>query len=161
MNIPGINSVDPLSYGPAQGSNQANEDTFMQLLVTQLKNQDPLSPTQNEDFIAQLATFTSVEELESLNDNIVAMIALNQSNALLSQMTQSSALIGKNVAWTDPVTGEERQGTVGSVRIEDGVALLRIEGEDIPLAAVGEILGEGMLEESGEAADDASEETQG
>jgi len=142
MDIPGISSNDPLAgaLGPA-ATQQLDKNAFMRLLVSQLEHQDPLSPVANEDFVAQLATFSSLEQLEGLNQNVVAMIALNQSNALLSQLTQSSALIGKQVSWIDPASQAERSGTVESVKIVDGLAVLRIDGEDVPLAAVSEVLG--------------------
>ena len=89
--------------------------------------------------MAQLATFSSLEQLEGLNQNVVAMIALNQSNALLSQLTNSSALIGKEVSWQDPVTEATSSGVVESVKIVDGLAVLRIDGKDVPLATVTEI----------------------
>ena len=142
MNIPGISSTDPYS-GAVNSAATENLDrnAFMRLLVSQLEHQDPLSPVANEDFVAQLATFSSLEQLEGLNQNVVAMIALNQSNALLSQLTQSSALIGKEVTWQGFESEEEHSGTVESVKIVDGLAVLRIEGEDVPLAAVTEVLG--------------------
>lgn len=142
MDIPGISSTDP--YSGALGSNGPQEldrNAFMRLLVSQLEHQDPLEPVANENFVAQLATFSSLEQLEGLNQNVVAMIALNQGNALLSQLTQSSALIGKQVSWNDLATQAERSGTVESVKIVDGLAVLRIAGEDVPLAAVNEVLG--------------------
>lgn len=155
MEIPGISANDSLSLEPQRGQ-KADRDAFMTLLVTQLENQDPLSPVQNEDFIAQLATFTSVEELEQLNDSMVAMIALNQSNALLSQMTQASELIGKNVTWTDPETGETGEGRVDSVSIQDGIAFLRVGELDVPLALVGEIREDGGMPDT--TMEDAPEE---
>lgn len=135
-----------------------DRDAFMKLLVTQLENQDPIEPVANEDFVAQLATFSSLGELEELNDSIVAMISLNQSNALLSQLTQGSALIDKLVTWTDPETGESRQGAVSSVRIDDGFAVLNVGGEDVPLAAVDEVLGEAGDASSDGSSDDGSGE---
>jgi len=143
MDIPGISSNDSLLGGlGASATQQLDRNAFMELLVTQLQHQDPLEPVANEDFVAQLATFSSLEQLEGLNQNVVAMIALNQGNALLSQLTQSSALIGKQVSWTDDATQAARSGTVESVKIVDGLAVLRVSGEDVPLAAVSEILGE-------------------
>jgi|SRR5262245_16830823 len=142
MNIPGISASDPLSGAVTQAAAQnLDKNAFMKLLVSQLQHQDPLSPVANEEFVAQLATFSSLEQLEGLNQNVVAMIALNQSNALLSQLTQSSALIGKEVTWQDFETEEEHSGKVESVKIVDGLAVLRIDGQDVPLAAVTEVLG--------------------
>ena len=146
MEIPGISTQSSSFSTSAPSTTELDQNAFMNLLVTQMQNQDPLSPVQNEDFVAQLATFSSLSELESLNDNILAMTTLNQSNALLSQLTQGSSLIGNDVNWTDPFTGESRQGTVDTVRIEDGLAILNIDGEDVPLAAVDQILGKGTDE---------------
>ena len=137
---------------PASGStgiasiaqSRLDRDAFMQLLVTQLENQDPLEPIKNEDFVAQLANFSSLEELEQLNENTVAMIALNQTNALLSQLTQGSALIGKQVNWIDPFSGATSSGRVESVKIDKGLAVLRVNGTDVPLASVAEVLGENV-----------------
>ena len=141
MTITGISANDPYSAATA-GNKQLDKNAFMKLLVSQLQHQDPMSPVANEDFVAQLATFSSLEQLEGLNQNMVASIALNQSNALLAQLTQSSALIGKSVQWQDYTTGVEHDGTVESVKIVDGLAVLRIDGEDVPLASVTEVQGD-------------------
>ncbi len=124
------------------GGQKLDRDVFLKLLVTQLEHQDPLEPINNENFIAQLSGFSTLEELESLNGNVVAMIALNQSNALLAQLTQGSALIGQQVGWIDPLTGETHTGNVESVKVLDGIAVLNIGGEDGPLAAGTEVYGE-------------------
>jgi flagellar basal-body rod modification protein FlgD len=142
MAIDGIRSSDPYSGSQTATAQPLDKNAFMKLLVSQLQNQDPMSPVANEDFVAQLATFSSLEQLEGLNQNMVASIALNQSNAVLSQLTQSSALIGKSVSWQDYDTGVEHAGTVESVKIVDGLAVLRIDGEDVPLASVTEVQGQ-------------------
>jgi flagellar basal-body rod modification protein FlgD len=145
MTINGIQSTDPLtsptSAPAATGSNGLGKDAFMTLLVDQIKNQDPLSPSDNTQYLAQLAQFSSLEQMQSLNDNIVGLAVLQQNNALMSQLTQSSALIGQTVTYTDPATGQSATGAVTSVKIQDNVALLSIGGEDIPLANVTQVLG--------------------
>src|SRR5262249_20811824 len=123
MDIAGIGPNDPLLGAANTLEGQGlDKNAFIKMLVTQLKNEDPLQPTQNEEFIAQLATFSSLEQLEQLNGNVMGMIALNQSNALLAQLTQGSALIGKTVVWTDPTTGATSTGTVDSVKSSGGIA---------------------------------------
>ena len=138
--LSGIRSSDPISLsqtGEAPGA--LGKDSFMRLLVTQLKSQDPLEPAKNEEMIAQLAQFSSLEQMQELNDNIVGLAVLQQSNALMAQLTDSSALIGKHVHFIDPESGESRWGSVTSVRIEDGVAILNVDGQDVPLQSVSEV----------------------
>ena len=145
--IQGINATDPITGAPSEVASQdLGEDAFLTLLVTQMKNQDPLEPTANEDFIAQLAQFSSLEEMQAVNENLVALAALQQSNALMSQLTDSSALIGRSVRFIDPSTELEALGTVDSVRIEQGLAILRIDGQDVPLANVTEVTGDDPAE---------------
>ena len=143
MDIPGISAAEAASSAAATatGSNKLDKASFVTLLVQQMKNQDPLAPTDDQAFIAQLAQFSSLEQMQDLNDNIVGLAVLQQTNALLSQLTQSSALIGQQVVYLDPETSEATSGVVGSVRIEDGLAVLDVGGVDVPLGNVVEITG--------------------
>src|SRR5689334_4813029 len=126
-----------------QDSNSAAADknSFTKLLVAQLQNQDPMSPQDNQAMVAQLAQFSSLEQMQQLNQNIMGLAVLQQTNAVMSQLTQSSALIGQNVSYIDPTTNAEASGTVDEVRIVDGVATLEIGGHDVPLGNVTAILG--------------------
>lgn len=73
--------------------NELGQDAFLQLLVTQLSNQDPLSPQENGEFIAQLAQFSSVEGIQNLNTSFESLSTSLQSN----QALQASALVGRSV----------------------------------------------------------------
>ena len=140
MEISGTSASDPQFFSPQLSAAQdLGEDSFMKLLVTQLKNQDPLNPTQNTEMIAQLAQFSSLEQLNALNDNILGLAVLQQSNALMDQLTSSSALIGQSVQYIDPTTGTETWGQVASVKIVDGLAVLSIDDKDVPLGNVLEV----------------------
>jgi len=141
MDITGISSSDPITSLTPEGEDGAlGKDAFLNLLVTQMRSQDPLDPASNEDMIAQLAEFSALEEMQNLNDNILGLAVLQQNNALLDQLTSSSALIGRGVTFVDPITGSETFGTVESVKISDeGIAVLKIGGEDVPLSNVTEI----------------------
>ena len=154
--IQGISASDAIS-GEAQttGTSNLDRDAFMRLLVEQLKNQDPLEPKANEDFIAQLAQFSSLEEMQGVNENLVGLAVLQQSNALMGQLTDSSALIGKSVKFIDPSTNAEAYGPVASVKIQDGLAILRIDGQDIPLANVTEVGGQPDASAEGDAEETA------
>jgi flagellar basal-body rod modification protein FlgD len=147
MAITGISANDPLSSSSSSTSTSATDnsalgkDAFMKLLVNQIRNQDPLAPTDNQAYLSQLAQFSSLEKMQELNDNVVGLALLQQNNALMSQLTQSSALIGQDVRYTDPATNETKTGTVNSIKIKDNLAVLSISGEDVPLGNVTEVLG--------------------
>jgi flagellar basal-body rod modification protein FlgD len=66
----------PAPSAAAESSTRANSlgsDAFLKLLVVQLQNQDPTSPQSNTEFIAQLATFSSLEQLTSINKAVSSM----------------------------------------------------------------------------------------
>jgi flagellar basal-body rod modification protein FlgD len=136
MDISGISSNDPSFASGTMPSSQLDKSAFLKLLVTQMQNQDPLSPSDSTAYVSQLAQFSSLEQMQTVNQNLVDLATLQQNNALLTQLTQSSALIGKTVQWTDPNTGTQTSGEVTAVKLQGGVALLEIGGQDVPLAAV-------------------------
>lgn len=74
-------------------SNDLGKNEFLQLLVTQLNNQNPLEPQENGEFIAQLAQFSTVEGVEKLNSSVSTMLSGYQS----SQALQASSLVGRKV----------------------------------------------------------------
>ena len=140
MQVNGTSATEPISSLSSDKKNGGvGKDSFMNLLATQLKNQDPLNPSKNDEMLAQLAQFSSLEQMQNLNDNIVGLAVLQQSNALMQQLTDASALMGKDVKYTNPETQTETWGKVDSVRIVDGAAVLNIGGKDVALAAIKEI----------------------
>lgn len=116
-----------------------DKEAFMKLLVAQLKNQDPSNPQSNEEFVAQLAQFSSLEQMQQMNDNIMTLTLLNQGNAVLSQLSQSSNLIGQKVTWEDSELGLSGAGEVDAVKLIEGVTYLSIGGQSVPLAFVTEV----------------------
>jgi flagellar basal-body rod modification protein FlgD len=66
------------------------KDTFLSLLVTQLQHQDPLQPTDNSEFLAQLAQFSSLESLQQIKEDMTALRALVQAGAATSTTTGST-----------------------------------------------------------------------
>ncbi len=82
VNAIGANSA----YQTSNPSSSASQDTlgrdaFLNLLVTQLQHQDPTQPQADGEFLAQLATFSSLEQLQHLNDKIAALTALIEGPA--------------------------------------------------------------------------------
>lgn len=87
---------------------------FLELLVAQLNNQNPLDPQDNGDFIAQLAQFSSLEGIEKLNDSMGDILGSVHS----SQALQASSLVGRSVIFAgDQATVDTAEGLKGSVLV--------------------------------------------
>lgn len=95
--------------------NNLGKDDFLKLLITQLQNQDPSSPMDNSQFIAQMATFSTLEQMVNIGSKLDTIIANNSKNSLVS----GSELIGKKVMWKDS-SDQEVSATVKSVLISNG-----------------------------------------
>lgn len=91
------------------------KDDFLNLLITQLKNQDPSSPMDNTQFISQMATFSSLEQMVNIGKQLDKIIETNTKNSLVS----GSELIGKQVTWKDE-DEQEFTAIVKSVLMKDG-----------------------------------------
>lgn len=165
MNIEGISTSDYAGGPIGQGDSSLDKDAFMQLLVAQMRNQDPTQPADSEQLAAQLAQFSSLEQLEQINENLTVMGLLDQNNALLSQLSESSSLIGNEISWEDPELGIEGSGVVDSVQVIDGITYLKVEGNSVPLAFVTGVQAPGSTAEDGsddvDAADDSTESDDG
>ena len=91
-----------------------NKDMFLQLLVAEMQYQDPLQPSDNSEYVAQLASFTQVEAMQTLQDNMETM--------------QSNSIVGKIVALN--INGQEIAGKVDFVQKDDKKGMMvSIEGE--------------------------------
>ena len=84
--------------GTALNSLSGNFQTFLTLLMTQLRNQDPTSPLDTNEFTSQLVQFASVEQQISTNRSLGQLIDLTQSG----QVLQSSAMVGRQVEAASP-----------------------------------------------------------
>jgi flagellar basal-body rod modification protein FlgD len=90
-------TTDPIITGSSQApvgpSKELGRDAFLNLLITQLQNQDPLNPTDSTEFTAQLAQFSSLEQLGNVNDNLKQL----QNSQASGNNAQAVALIGKEI----------------------------------------------------------------
>jgi flagellar basal-body rod modification protein FlgD len=109
-------------------STDVNNDMFLKLMVAQLKNQDPMNPTDSSQFLAQTAQFTSLEKLDS--------VAQQTGQALTAQMAfGASSLVGRSVTYSD-ADGVETAGKVDSVRFTSTGPVLGVGGAEVALASV-------------------------
>jgi flagellar basal-body rod modification protein FlgD len=102
---------------------ELGKDAFLQLLVSQLKHQDPMKPMDDTSFIAEMAQFSSLEQMQNMNK----LLEAQQSFGALSQ---ASNMIGKYV--TIQLPGEEAQivkGKVEEVRSMAGQINVVIDGK--------------------------------
>ncbi len=116
-----------------QSGNVMGKDQFLKILITQLQNQDPAAPMQDREFIAQMAQFSSLEQMMNMTKEITD---LRQSLGI------ASGMIGKEVTWltydeTGEVTGQNT-GVVEGIVIKDGAQYAEIDGRQV---AVGDIVG--------------------
>ncbi|SFU33557.1 flagellar hook capping FlgD N-terminal domain-containing protein [Butyrivibrio sp. M55] len=109
-----------------------DKDSFLKILVAQMKYQDPMEPTSNTEYISQYATFTQVEQMN------------NMANAM--SLSRASEMVGKTVTitQTNPETGtkSEVQGVVDFVTYSGNKAFLNINGTNYNVDDVTQILGE-------------------
>lgn len=96
----------------AKGNSELGKNEFMQLLITQLQNQDPTNPQDNTQYIAQLAQFSSLEGIQTLNETVNQFATSLKS----TQALQASSLVGRSVEVKTNVgtlsEGNQIKGTV-------------------------------------------------
>lgn len=118
---------------------ELGKDQFLTILVAQLKNQDPMSPMENTEFIGQMAQFSSLEQLINIGKKIDSV-----GSSVDSSLGASSQLIGKKITWpeekTDSATGEKtttyQSGVVGSIVMKAGVQYAQVGENAVPLSII-------------------------
>ncbi len=109
--------------GQAAEKASIDYDSFLKLLIAQMKNQDPTDPMDASEQISQLATFSQVEQSIQMNSNLETLIT---GNAL----TNASSYIGKTITSAD----EKTSGIVASVRVySDTMIATTTDGKEIPI----------------------------
>lgn len=112
-------------------SGELGRSQFLQMFVAQVKNQDPLSPMEQTQILSQLAQFSQVEGMETLNQNFDTFLEREMRDSR-ELMDTSNSLLGRQVEFGND------QGTVDAVRRKDGQILIEVDGNLMP---VGDITG--------------------
>ncbi|WP_245457284.1 flagellar hook assembly protein FlgD, partial [Mesorhizobium sp. M1A.F.Ca.IN.022.04.1.1] len=120
-----------IPVGATQASSQQTSKTavdyqsFLKLLIAEMKNQDPTKPMDSTEYVAQLATFSQVEQSVQTNSKLDQIM---QSSAL----SQADALIGRSITSADGKT----TGTVASVKLaSSGLIAVLQDGTEVPVGA--------------------------
>ncbi len=106
----------PTTPTAAAHSSTVDYNSFLQLLVTQLKNQDPTAPTDSTAFMSQLASFSNVEQSVQMNTKFDSLLQI-------SQLSQADGMIGRTASSTDGNT----IGVVKSVRVDSNGVVATLE----------------------------------
>lgn len=140
-------------------SNELGKDDFLKLMMAQMQNQDPLSPMDNKDMVAQMAQFTSVEQLVNIS---------SQLSAMSQSLGNNSGLIGKVVGWLgetktgnyDISTGQSEvittieSGLVDSIIVRSGVHYVKVGDKEIDISKIQQV--ENAPQQDEAATEDAS-----
>jgi flagellar basal-body rod modification protein FlgD len=137
MTAPVTGSAGTTYTAPASSTvdrpDQMGKDTFLKLLVAQMRYQDPGNPVDSSQMMSQTATFSQVEKLEQL-------VSQNASMLVLQESATAGALVGRTATYTD-TTGASKTGLVTSVRLASGdsEAVAVIGGVPVPVGRLTEI----------------------
>ncbi len=122
MAIPAVGNTN--ASNTSNTTNALDKNAFLKMFTVQLKNQDPLNPMDATAFTAQLAQFTSLEQLYNANSNLNKLIT--SQNSLLTSV--SANLIGKQVTMNDgttaKVTGVSFDGTNTNIMLDSNKSVL-------------------------------------
>lgn len=106
---------------PENPSGELGKNDFLKLMVAQLQAQNPLEPTNDTEYIGELAQFSQLEQTTNIAQT-------SSQSAISQQVAQAVGLIGHTVSYIDPKTGESTQGKVQNVEISSTGATLTVEG---------------------------------
>ena len=127
---------------------ETNKDLFLKLLVAQMSNQDPLNPQDPTQYVTQLAQFSSLEQMQNLNEGMEYLVGLTNGVLVNSAMSTASALIGKRIEAyapkeddteeTNNVVKEDEKpddkktitGVVEGIKIKDGIVYMEVRVDE-------------------------------
>lgn len=109
-------------------TSKVGQDDFLKLMVAQLKSQDPLEPIKDQEFLGQLAQFSTLSGIEKLNANFGDMLSLQQ-------MTQGANLMGRQVVYQNS-DNQTAKGTVQGFAVNAGRIELKVGNDSVALDKV-------------------------
>jgi flagellar basal-body rod modification protein FlgD len=120
MAVTGVSGVSSTTTTSAAKAN-VDYESFLKLLVAEMKNQDPTEPMDSSQYIAQLASFSQVEQSIQVNSKLDSLLQL-------TQLTQAGSIIGKTVTSAD----DSVSGVVNSVKLtSEGLVAVLDTGDSL------------------------------
>lgn len=120
-------------------SDEVSQQDFLSLLTTKLRNQDPLEPVQDSEFLGQLASFSALEESKTQTAAIQQLANAVAANTGLQSLSQAASLIGKEIAYDDENRVSQSARVVGVEFNQNGLQLATSTGKLIPLGLISSI----------------------
>lgn len=119
-----------------------DKDTFLKLLVAQLKYQDPSKPSDSGQLMQQTSQLSMVESTNDMTKQVAAMVSTYSSMLAEQRMSSAVSLVGKKVTYAPDATKPETvlTGLVDSVKFDATGPILKVGGKDVPLNNVTTVL---------------------
>jgi len=128
---PTYSGVNSATERTGQSGGMLGKDQFLRILITQLQNQDPASPLQDREFIAQMAQFSSLEQMMNMT---------NEIKGLRQSLGIASGMIGLEAEWVtydpDGKPAGTSTGTVDSILIKAGAQYAEVGGKQVPFTNI-------------------------
>src|SRR5690625_1979922 len=127
--------IDPYYYlrniERSTPSSELGKDDFLKILMAQIQNQDPLNPMDDTEFVSQMTTFSTLEQMMNMNESITQLVG----NQMMSPIIQYSHLIGKEVSYyeIDEETNQVKEpksivsNEVVAISENNGYAVIELE----------------------------------
>lgn len=119
-------------------SSKNDSSMFLNLMLQQLKNQDPTQPTDNTEWLSQLAQYSSLEQMTQMNTGLTNCMnyisAMYKDMSMNAEITQTLSMVGKEVTITIPDEKDsskttEVKGKVTEANFKDGTGKVKVNGE--------------------------------
>ncbi len=123
---PNTSGAPPASAGPENPNGTLGQNDFLKLMIAQLQAQNPLEPSNGNEYVTELAQFTQLEQTTNL--------------ASAGELSSAVQLIGHTVSYSDPTTGATATGVVESVQSATAGPTVTVEGvSGIKLSSVTQV----------------------
>ncbi len=120
------------SQSSATKNTELDKNAFLNLLIAQLKNQDPLNPMKDQEFIAQLATFSSLEQMGNMNKNMEKSFSMGLLGASITDIKGSTGVV-------KAVDIDMKGDTFFTLQLIDNEGKLTTETKDIKFSDIKEV----------------------
>ncbi len=152
MSVSATEAVTPAGmYQPATPTGSSDDkQMFLNLMVAQLRYQDPMNPADSGEFLAQNAQFTALEKMQDVADQTAALLAAQISFG-------ASGLVGRYVTYLDE-NGASASGLVGSVSYDVNGPKLVVDGENVTLGQVQSVNASGPADDAATPADTSTDD---